>query len=322
MTGKKYTGKTLRCEPEKAVCNCGKPAVINRKHEGRLLCEQHFIESVESKAKKTISQYYRLGRDEKIAVGLSGGKDSSSLLLLLTRVFKERSDTKIFALSIDEGIPGYRQESLGIAKKLCKKLGVQHHVVSFRHEFGAPLSEKIKNMNKKQEGGPCTYCGVARRYLLNKKARELGATRLALGMNLDDEVQGILMDYLRGDLARLSRMGSKPLVKDQLFVPRIKPFREIPEREIGLYALLNGLEIQEHECPFLEGPRFMVRDFLNDMEVQSPGTKFALLRTYDKLLPALRKSVTLKKFEIRKCKRCGEPTSERAVCKTCELWRK
>ncbi|MBN2043189.1 MAG: TIGR00269 family protein [Candidatus Aenigmarchaeota archaeon] len=300
-------------------CRCGKRIVIFRKYEGRGLCRYHFIRSVEEKAKKTISKYYSVGRNETIAVGVSGGKDSTALLLLLHRIFGKRTDIRMFAISIDEGIPGYRDESLQIAKKLCKKLGIKHHIFSFKEEFGKPLHEKVKNIRKKKEGGPCTYCGVGRRYLLNRKSRELGATRLALGMNLDDEIQGILMNYMRGDLIRLSRMGGH-VVKDSLFVPRIKPFREIPEKEVGLYAFLNSLEIQEDECPLLEGPRFKVRDFLNELESESPGTKFSIIKSYDRLLPSLRKGMKTGGYMVDKCTKCREPTSSQKVCKTCELW--
>jgi len=232
-------------------------------------------------------------------------------------------DSDFFAISIDEGIPGYRNESLKIAKRLCDELGIEHHVFSFKKERGKPLSEKVKKIRKSDswEGTACTYCGLARRWLLNKKARELGAKKIVFGMNLDDEIQGIMMDYIRGDLVRLSRMGgSEPIVRSELFVPRIKPFREIPEKEIGLYSILMGLEIHENECPYLEGPRFRTRDFLNDIENQSPGTKFSVLKTFERLLPSVREIVKREKVKIVKCEECGEPSSQR-VCKTCELWR-
>ncbi|MEM5871543.1 MAG: TIGR00269 family protein, partial [Candidatus Aenigmatarchaeota archaeon] len=256
---------------------------------------------------------------------LSGGKDSSSAIYIIKKLFGKRRDLKFFAISIDEGIKGYRDESLEIAKRLCERLGIRHYIFSFKEEFGFTLDEKVKMIKSKSkdfwEGKSCTYCGVARRWLLNKKARELGATKICFGMNLDDEIQGILMDYIRGDLVRLSRMGSgETIVKNPLFVPRIKPFREIPEKEIGLYALLSGLEIQERECPYVEGPRFKVRDFLNDLESECPGTKFSILNTFERLLPCVKEIVKKRDFEIKPCEICGEPTSQK-ICKACELWK-
>ena len=304
---------------------CKNKAVYHRKYEGTYLCKKHFLESVEDKVRRTIRKGRMIERGDKIAFALSGGKDSSSALFMLHKLFGKMKDLEFFAISVDEGIPGYRDESLKIAKSLCKKLRVKHHVFSFESELGKPLSEKVKEINRKGEesweGTACTYCGLARRWLLNKKARELGASKIAFGMNLDDEIQGIVMDYIRGDLARLSRMGGEPVVKSELFVPRIKPFREIPEKEIGLYAFLSGLEIQENECPYIEGPRFRVRDFLNDLEAESPGTKFSVLNTFERLLPSVREIVKKGGVDLVRCANCGEPSSQR-VCKTCELWRK
>ncbi len=301
---------------------CGDKAVFHRKYEGSYLCSKHFIASVESKVKKTIRKDKMIERGDRIAFALSGGKDSSAVLYLIKKVFSERGDLEFFAISIDEGIPGYRKESLKIAKRLCKKFGVKHHVFSFRKEFGRELSEKVRKIRKSDtwEGTACTYCGLARRWLVNKKARELGAKKIVFGMNLDDEIQGIMMDYVRGDLVRLSRMGGEPIIRDKLFTPRIKPFREIPEKEIGLYAILVGLEIHENECPYLEGPRFRVRNFLNDIEAESPGMKFSVLKTFEKILPCVRELVKKEKVKIVKCSECGEPSSQK-VCKTCELWR-
>ena len=302
---------------------CGEKAVFHRKYEGSFLCRSHFVKSIESKVKKTIRNGRMIERDDKIAFALSGGKDSSAVIYMISKIFGKRSDLEFFALSVDEGIPGYRKESLEIAKRLCKKLGIRHHVFSFKKELGKDLSNKVKGRKTNSwEGTACTYCGLARRWLLNRKARELGATKIAFGMNLDDEIQGIMMDYIRGDLVRLSRMGSgEPIVRNELFVPRIKPFREIPEKEIGLYAILVGLEIQENECPYLEGPRFRVRDFLNDLESESPGTKFSVLKTFEKLRPCVRGMVERERVKITRCASCGEPSSQK-ICKTCELWRK
>jgi uncharacterized protein (TIGR00269 family) len=305
---------------------CGKKAVYHRKYEGTYLCKSHFVESVEHKVRKTIRKGQMIRHGDTLAFALSGGKDSSTALYMLKKLFGRRRDLKSFALTIDEGIAGYRDESLRIAKRLCKKLGVKHHVFSFADEFGQTLDEKVKEIKKTRkdfwEGRSCTYCGLARRWLLNTKARELGANKIVFGMNLDDELQGIVMDYLRGDLVRLSRMGSgEPLLQSRLFVPRIKPFREIPEKEIGLYALLSGLKIQENECPHIEGPRFKVRDFINSLESESPGMKFSALSTFERLLPSVREVVKQAKVELVRCERCGEPSSQK-LCKTCELWRK
>jgi uncharacterized protein (TIGR00269 family) len=311
-----------------ANCKCGKKAVFFRKYEGRHLCRRHFSESIEKKAKRTIAKAGMVKKGDRIALAVSGGKDSCVMLHLMHKVFGKRPDIRLVAVSVDEGVRGYRKESLDVARRLCRKLGVEHHTYSFRKEFGKTLDQKVRELKKLGKGElrePCTYCGVGRRYILNRAARELGATKLCSGHNLDDETQAILMNYMRGDLPRASRMGpvtdwSMAKRRGELFIPRIKPMREIPERESAIYAAVNGLEMYSKECPHISGIRFQVRDFLNDMGSMYSGIKFTVLETFDKILPCIRDTVRKEEAEIKLCGNCGEPGSD-DVCKTCKLWR-
>ncbi|MFB6076464.1 MAG: TIGR00269 family protein [Candidatus Aenigmatarchaeota archaeon] len=296
---------------------CEKDAVIYRKFEGKAWCDEHFSEQMEKKVKKTIRKEGLIDQGDKVCVALSGGKDSSLTLYLLNKILKKWHDVELIALAIDEGIKGYREESIENARKLCKDLDVELNVVSFKENFGKNLDEILQD----EIGiGECTICGVFRRWLLNKASREMKADKLAVGHNLDDELQSIFMNYLKGDMNRLVRMGANPpLKKDDLLVSRIKPLRNIPEKECGLYCLVNGIEVQEDECPYVSGSmRFRVRDFLNEMEKESPGIKFSAIQMYDNLLPVLRK-----KFEgdyglLNRCENCGEITNKN-ICKTCKL---
>ena len=296
---------------------CGKKAVIDRVYEGRALCKDHFIKSVEKTVSKTIRQNGLLTRGEHIAVGFSGGKDSSMLLYLLRKLSKAR-DLKISAILVDEGIKGYRDVSIPGAQKFCDELDVKLHIVSFKKEIGKPLDIIVKKNKDKTLNG-CTYCGVFRRKLINEEARRIGADKVAIGHNLDDEVQSIMANYIRGDILRGSRIGAKAFVaQDEKFVPRIKPLRDIPEKECALYCILKEFDVDFGECPYAsESFRWSVRDIVNDLEVKYPGTKFNILRTFERILPAIQSTVKTDKV-IGKCSKCGEPTS-RDVCKACEL---
>ncbi len=308
-------------------CKCGKRAVYFRKYEGTLLCRDCFLRTVESRIKRTIRKHSMVRKGDTVALAMSGGKDSTAAAYLLHKVFGKWRDVRLFALSVDEGVEPYRAENLKRAVKFSSKLGLEHHVFSFREEFGRTTDQVASKAGKRRGGIQeiCTYCGVARRYLMNKKARELGATRLCLGHNLDDEVQAAMLNYMRGDLARAGRMEavtawSTENEQGRLFVPRIKPLREVPERESALYAQLRGFEILEGHCPHAGGVRFDIREFLNRMELKYPGTKFSILETFDKLNPCMKRLAGQKSGRIIKCRNCGEPSS-RALCKTCELWR-
>lgn len=248
-------------------------------------------------------------RGDRIAVALSGGKDSIALLYVLHKIFRNRPDIELSAVTIDEGIDGYREHTLPHAVKLTHELEIRHEIRSFEDEFGITLD----GLKKKKKFAACTLCGVLRKNLLNKAARELGATRLALGHNLDDEAQTILMNYMRGDVDRMKRM-----LQDTVhpgMVPRIKPLRSIPEKEVALYGFLNSLPVSTDECPYAgEALRNEIREMLNNYEVKHPGTKYSLLGGFEAIAQALRPPET----QVVRCEKCGEPSSE-MVCKTCRL---
>ncbi len=303
-------------------CGCGNKAIYTRKYEGNSYCAACFKDQFEKRVKRTIREHSLVEKNDVIVVGLSGGKDSSVSLALMKKIFGGRPEIRIIAVSIDEGIEHYRDKSLEVTKSLTRKLGIEHYIVSFKNNLGKSIDDvmasKAKGENKTLNS--CTFCGVFRRYLLNRAARELGATKVCTGHNMDDEAQAVLINYLKGDLKRLARMGPKPALKtNEKFIPRIKPLRDIPEKEVALYALITKAGNYWGECPYVSGIRFEVRDFLNDVESKHAGTKFSFLRTFDAMLPVLRESASRNGLsEITECEKCGEPCSGE-ICKVCEL---
>ncbi|MFQ6088097.1 MAG: TIGR00269 family protein [Candidatus Methanofastidiosia archaeon] len=288
-------------------CRCGRKAIYHRRFSGEFLCGSCLSKSVEKIFRKTIRKYKMIRKGERVAVGVSGGKDSLALSHLLSKL-KERLPFTFEALMIDEGIYGYRDHTIEKAVKSLNALGISYKIFSFQKEFGFLLDEVESKVSK------CSYCGVLRRYILNKKARELGFSKLAVGHNLDDEVQTILMNLLRGDFSRFSRTGYRYRKVHEKFVPRIKPLRGIPEKEVYLYALVNEVDFDESICPYAtEAYREDVRNFLNYMESKRPSTKYTLLKSYDELFPYL-EALTPKR--ISTCAKCGEPSIS-DECKAC-----
>lgn len=289
-------------------CKCGRKAIYYRRQSGQYLCGVCFSKSIESKFRAAVRKYWLVKRGDKIAVGLSGGKDSTVLLHLLHNLQKRRPFT-VCAVIIDEGIKGYREKTMEVAVKNCRLLDVKYHIFSFSKEFDITLDE-IEG-----ESSHCSYCGVLRRYLLNQKSRALRMEKLAVGLNLDDEAQSVLMNFLRGDLFRFGRTG--PFYRESPgFIPRIKPLREILEREIMVYAVVNGIEVDHSVCPYAsEAYREDIRTFLDRMESKRSTTKYSLLRSYDRLYPYLQEQLSC---DVSVCERCGEP-SVNILCKTCEM---
>jgi len=124
---------------------------------------------------------------------------------------------------------------------------------------------------------------------------------------------------MRGDVTRLAKQTPVSKEIQPLFVQKIKPFCEIPERESALYAYIKKLDFQDTPCPYAsEALRNDIRGMLNRVDEKHAGTKFAIFRAMEKLAPALEE--TTKKDDFKICYECGEP-STLSLCKTCEMLR-
>ncbi len=283
------------------------------------MCRKCFLESIEAKVRATIAKHGMFNFNDKIAVAVSGGKDSLSLLHILAKMEKHRPRATLVAVTVDEGIRGYRDEALSLATENCEKLGVSQYIVSFKELFGTTLDKLIINsrLDRKGELTSCAYCGVLRRRALNSAALSVGANKIATGHTLDDEVQTAMMNIFRGDISRLAK--EKPItdkVHNRL-VQKVKPLCEIPEKESGLYAYIKKIRFQDVPCPYAsEALRNDVRATLNQVENKHAGTKFTVARTMERIRPAL---LGIEKKEgFGECVKCGEPASG-ALCKVCEM---
>ena len=292
--------------------NCCNEKPVISLAAGEKLCKKHFTEYFENKVFKTIRQFELLDKEENLGVALSGGKDSLTVLHILNKLSKQNPKIKINAIAIDEGIGGYRDKTLEAAKKFCNENKIFLNIFSYQDEFGLTLDEMLKILDVK----PCTICGIFRRYLLNKKSRELKLTKLATGHNLDDECQSIIMNQMKNNIEASARIGPKTgLIQDKKFVQRIKPLYLCTEKEVTAYAFINGLLDNFAECPnAIHSFRAQVRDTLNDMEQKFPGTKYGIVNSFLQILPALKDKFKGEIIPI--CARCREPSANH-VCNAC-----
>ena len=213
------------------------------------------------------------------------------------------------AITVDEGISGYRNEGVEAARKNAEEKGIELIEKSFFEEFNFKLDEIYSNYKS-----ACIPCGVFRRYLLNKTAYEVGANKIATGHNMDDEIQSFIMSFARADFRRFSKFGPKLDSIHPKLIPRIKPLWHVPEKDVGMWAVLNDVEVHFAECPYSHlSARSKMKEFLNKMESNRKGIKSNILESFEKTLQFEKKSANL--FE---CEKCGEPSSLN-ICKACEM---
>ena len=273
-----------------------------------MVTPEEFNKNIEANVRETIEKYGLLATDEKIAVALSGGKDSILTLHMLNK-FKEEYSLDLVAITIDEGISGYRNEGVEAARKNAEEAGVKLIEKSFLEEFKFKLDDIFEFYKS-----ACIPCGVFRRYLLNKTAYEVGACKIATGHNLDDEIQSFLMTFARADFRRFSKFGPKLDTIHKKLIPRIKPLWNVPEKDVGIWAVLNNIDVHFAECPYSYlSARSKMKGFLNKMESERKGTKVNILKSFNKTFQFEKKPAIL--YE---CEKCGEPSSM-DICKACEM---
>ena len=284
------------------ACKCGREAIYLRVQEGAHYCGRCLSGQIERNFEKTISKEKMIKKGDVVAVGVSGGKDSMVLLYLMQKLSK-KVPIKVVAITIDEGIKGYRDRSIRVVKDFINKTGIEHQTFSYKDEFDISIDD-LKDVKH------CTYCGVFRRTLLNKAARAVHADKLAVGHNLDDEAQSILMNVMRGDIKRM-----KNPAKDEKFVERIKPLKNILEKELVIYVIVNSIPYFDGECPnSYNNVRRDAQRMINEFESKYPGTKSQIIRFK-------RGIISSNQGKISHCIKCGEPCSG-DICKSCELLEK
>jgi len=315
---------------------CDDQAVMHAAYSGLHLCEEHFCRSVEKRVRKRIRDDNLLPESttpdepETWVVGLSGGKDSVVLTEILADTFGRDPRVELVALSIHEGIEGYRDESLDACRELTADLDIRHEVVTYDDEFDIRMDEVVDD--DPHDMSACAYCGVFRRDVLSRYADELDADKLLTGHNLDDEAETALMNFLEGDVTKMANHFDASLGAfagsdagrtrgdSEEFVPRGKPLRDVPEKEVALYAHLEDLPAHITECPHAEEAyRGEIQELLYALEEKHPGTRHSIMAGYEELAGmAADEHRGENQDEYRECDRCGGPTRQ-AVCRKCSL---
>ncbi len=260
-------------------------------------CREHFIKYFLGKVRSIIDKFNIKG---KIAVALSGGKDSSACFHALSK-FK----LDLLPFYIDLGIKGYSDKCYKKVEEICNLLGYELNVI-FLDEYGINLESYEK---------PCSICGTAKRYLMNKFAYENKCRYVATGHNLSDIVTFAINNLITGNI--LNFRGNKPFLEENLeykLVAKIKPIYYLKDKECMLYAVLNNLPYTNEECPFSKNaPTLKIKEWLHEIEENLPGTMLSMARSFWRIEEKMKQEVSL-----NKCVKCGY-ASYGKICKFCKI---
>jgi len=279
------------------ICQAARAQILRPKNHARI-CAPCFIAKFEEEVAETVHATELFQPGERVAIGASGGKDSTVLASVL-KTLNERHNWNLdlVLLSIDEGIQGYRDHSLDAVRRNSAELNLPLKIVSYQELYGWSMDQVVAQIGKK---GNCTYCGVFRRQALDRGAAMLGVGHVVTGHNADDVAETVLMNLLRGDLPRLSRatsiITSTPSAKAVsrvrdgtatgeeavtiTNVKRSKPLMYAYEKEIVLYAHHKKLDYFSTECIYSpEAFRGSARTLIKNLERIRPESILDVVRS-------------------------------------------
>lgn len=231
-----------------------------------------FHKSIFSKFTKAVSTYNLISPNDKIAVCISGGKDS----WLMAKLFQELKKHNKFPFELVFLVmdPGYSEENANKIQTNAKRLNVPIAV------FKSDIFENVFSIEK----SPCYLCARMRRGHLYANARELGCNKIALGHHFDDVIETILMGMLYGGQVQTMM----PKVKSANFegMQLIRPMYLVRERDIIAWRDYNGLDFLRCACKFTDGreddgKRKKVKELIKKLESEDPGIEQNIFKSVE-----------------------------------------
>jgi uncharacterized protein (TIGR00269 family) len=299
---------------------CGEKAIINMRQHKLALCAAHYLDWVPEQVERAIKRYHMFTRHERLLVAVSGGKDSLSIWDILIRLGYQ-ADGLYIGLGIDEGIR-YSLNSFDFAQAFATQNNLQLHVVDIKAAYGETVPE-LTSRTHRGRYKPCSVCGLTKRQVMNKLARDQQYDALVTGHNLDDEAAILFGNTLNWIGTYLIRQGPVLEADRPGLVRKVKPLCRMYEREMAAYAYLRGIAYIPDECPFAQGSTSIYnKEILNKLETDRPGTK---LYFYLSFLQARRDGLFSEAIDkraelVHSCIECGQPTSAPGLCAFCRMF--
>jgi tRNA-5-methyluridine54 2-sulfurtransferase len=307
----------MSSQPSMKCQKCQERAVIRMRQHRLALCKEHYIAWFIDQTEHAIKKYHMFGHKDRVLLAVSGGKDSLALWDVLWQR-EYNADGLYINLGIESEVD-YSNESERRARAFAKERGLNLHVVNINETYGSSIPA-LAQRSRRGKMRPCSVCGLSKRHVMNRIAREMNYDVLATAHNLDDEVAVLMGNVMNWQTEQLTRQ-APVLEAAPGFARKVKPFCRFYERETAAYALLREIDYIEEECPFSDGSKQLYyKALINQMEEEQPGVKLAF---YVGFLNAKQAGAFSALPEasygqhLHPCPGCGQPTTSESLCAFC-----
>ena len=284
------------------------------------LCAPHYVEWIQAQTERFVGKYKMFTRDERVLVAVSGGKDSLALWDVLLDLGYQ-VDGLYIGLGIDGGVDYSNQSLAKIEGFLAGRQNTRLHVVDVQGQYGAGIPQAA-SLTLRGRNKPCSVCGLVKRHVMNRMAREQNYDVLATGHNLDDEAAVLFGNTMQWQVGYLARQAPVLPASADGLARKVKPFCRFYERETAAYALIRGIDYIYDECPYSVGASSIRHKMvLSEMERESVGTKLHFYLGFLRAREAGAFSgVAEARPDLHPCRTCGQPTTAGDQCAFCRLW--
>ena len=219
------------------------------------------LQKLLSYTRQAVEEYEMIHEGDKIAIGISGGKDSLTLLYALVNLQKfYPKHFDLVAITVDLGYEGF--DLTGI-QRLCEDLQVEYHIINTK--IGKMVTSDTL------EGSACSLCARLRKGALNDAAKELGCNKVAYGHHMDDVIETMMLALIfEGRFC--SFWPVTHLDKSDLTV--IRPMIYVPETDVKGFENKMNLPVSKNPCP-IDGStkREYIKNLIKQLNLENPGVK-------------------------------------------------
>ena len=236
--------------------------------------QQKLYRKIQKQFNRATKDYSMFADGDKILVALSGGKDSLTLLQLMaerSRIFKP--SIKIVAAHVTMVNIPYKA-NMSYLQEFCDGLGVELHIMESNFDAS---TDKRKS--------PCFLCSWNRRKALFTLAQEIGCNKIALGHNMDDLIETMLMNMtFQGTFSAMAPV----MIMDKFPISIIRPLCLVNENDVEEYAIESEFPPQIKNCPFEnDSNRKAMKDLLAHLESLNPEARYNLWGAMSNIQPSL-----------------------------------